>query len=445
MSRLTSQQDSGTLLYMAPEQLDGESTAATDIYSLGIVFYEMLAGDPPFTTGEITAQIRYKAPREIEGLSPDLRNIVFKCLEKKPENRFADVRGLREQLEGHGARQAEGEKKQEATTGAGQGAAEKKAQEQADRAARCEALKNQAQQASDAGQFGQAIVILQEALALAPEDTSLKQTLSAAQEKAEAVKRQFEWKQWAENVLTQANELLRLGKLREAESLLTQGLQHDHENTDFPGLLAKVRQHLMQRQEQQTAIKKKPVLSKRARIIVASVILVCMAVFGLVAYIIEEDPFNWNGSGSKTWNPPPGTDNGGKSYEPPPPPPPPPQPEVAGDWNYTVSGAGRSIVGQFRISGTRANLQLVSVADYQLLMQDGLWHPVREQNTFIGSVNSNNVLSGQCFNAVYWVNGVQMPAPVPLYLNLTVAEDGNSMSGTGSGPNGTFNIVAHRQ
>ncbi len=100
VSRLTSQQDSGTLLYMSPEQLDGESREASDIYSFGIMLYEMLSGDPPFTTGEITAQIRYKAPKEIEGLSPLMRRIVMKCLEKKPEDRFASARELCKELAG---------------------------------------------------------------------------------------------------------------------------------------------------------------------------------------------------------------------------------------------------------------------------------------------------------------------------------------------------------
>ena len=100
VSRLTSQHDSGTLLYMSPEQLDGESGESTDMYSLGVVLYEMLSGDPPFMTGEITAQIRHKAPKEIPGVSAEMNRIVLKCLEKKPENRFAGLAQLRETLEG---------------------------------------------------------------------------------------------------------------------------------------------------------------------------------------------------------------------------------------------------------------------------------------------------------------------------------------------------------
>jgi serine/threonine protein kinase len=100
VSRLTSQHDSGTLLYMSPEQLDGESGESSDLYSLGVVLYEMLAGDPPFMSGEITAQIRHKAPKEIPGVSPEMNRVVLKCLEKKPENRFANLAQLRATLEG---------------------------------------------------------------------------------------------------------------------------------------------------------------------------------------------------------------------------------------------------------------------------------------------------------------------------------------------------------
>ncbi len=100
VSRLTSQHDSGTLIYMSPEQLDGDSGESTDLYSLGAVLYEMLSGDPPFVTGEITAQIRHKVPKEIPGVSAEMNRIVLKCLEKKPENRFAGLARLRETLEG---------------------------------------------------------------------------------------------------------------------------------------------------------------------------------------------------------------------------------------------------------------------------------------------------------------------------------------------------------
>ncbi|MGA2263449.1 MAG: serine/threonine-protein kinase [Acidobacteriota bacterium] len=103
MSRLTSMQDSGTLLYMSPEQLAGKSTEASDLYSMGVVLYEMLNGDPPFCSGDIPYQIRDVAPEPLQGVSPQLSAIVLRCLAKKPEMRFAGARELREELEGNGA------------------------------------------------------------------------------------------------------------------------------------------------------------------------------------------------------------------------------------------------------------------------------------------------------------------------------------------------------
>jgi serine/threonine protein kinase len=101
VSRLTSQKDdSGTLSYMSPEQMMGESSEASDIYSLGAVLYELLSGEPPFHTGDISAQIREKPPRPLEGVSLELNAIVLRCLEKNPEARYAHVRDLSEALSG---------------------------------------------------------------------------------------------------------------------------------------------------------------------------------------------------------------------------------------------------------------------------------------------------------------------------------------------------------
>src|SRR5262249_20307481 len=104
VSRLTSQVDSGTLLYMSPEQLLGRSSEASDIYSLGVLLYEMLAGEPPFRSGDIPYQIREIAPEPLNQVSRAMVRTVSKCLEKKPESRFASVAQLRQELE----RQASG-------------------------------------------------------------------------------------------------------------------------------------------------------------------------------------------------------------------------------------------------------------------------------------------------------------------------------------------------
>jgi len=92
----------GTPLYMSPEQVEGkEVDPRSDIYSLGVTSYQMLAGRPPFdgeTALAIAVQhLRNEAPR-LEALRPDIPSglcrIVHKMLAKNPQDRFqkpADV------------------------------------------------------------------------------------------------------------------------------------------------------------------------------------------------------------------------------------------------------------------------------------------------------------------------------------------------------------------
>src|SRR6266571_8044457 len=87
----------GTLAYMSPEQcqskqLDGRS----DLYSLGIVFYEVVTGYKPFQINDFSealdkhVTVPPKPPREVRPyLSPGLEAIILRCLAKKPEERYA--------------------------------------------------------------------------------------------------------------------------------------------------------------------------------------------------------------------------------------------------------------------------------------------------------------------------------------------------------------------
>ncbi len=86
----------GTPRYMSPEQARGETVdARPDIFSLGVVLYEMLASRVPFTgatASDCLAAILKEEPPELSEtnpkVSPTLEKIVRRCLEKKPERRF---------------------------------------------------------------------------------------------------------------------------------------------------------------------------------------------------------------------------------------------------------------------------------------------------------------------------------------------------------------------
>lgn len=90
----------GTLPYMAPEQFDGYADKRSDIYSFGIVLYQMVTnGSLPFVgkTGE--EYERWHKKGKIASISSPLYPIIIKCLEKKPGKRFQDFGLMREELQ----------------------------------------------------------------------------------------------------------------------------------------------------------------------------------------------------------------------------------------------------------------------------------------------------------------------------------------------------------
>lgn len=89
----------GTPLYMSPEQVQGKpADARADLYSLGITLYELLAGKPPFTEGDIAYQHCRVPPRPIDGVPSELNEIILKCLEKDRDNRWKSAGELAEAL-----------------------------------------------------------------------------------------------------------------------------------------------------------------------------------------------------------------------------------------------------------------------------------------------------------------------------------------------------------
>jgi TolB-like protein len=92
----------GTVSYMAPEQVQGKAAdKRSDLFALGVMLYEMLAGRRPFggsTSVETAAAILKEDPETISVASPSvpptLAGVVSKCLEKRPEDRFSSAHDL---------------------------------------------------------------------------------------------------------------------------------------------------------------------------------------------------------------------------------------------------------------------------------------------------------------------------------------------------------------
>ncbi len=104
----------GTPEYMAPEQFHGQADERTDVYALGIVFYEMLAGRKPYQVETPAALIIKQAtdplPRPsgfVDGLPANVEKVLIKALAKEPENRYVSMVAFAKALEKVTLRSAE--------------------------------------------------------------------------------------------------------------------------------------------------------------------------------------------------------------------------------------------------------------------------------------------------------------------------------------------------
>jgi serine/threonine-protein kinase len=103
----TNTQSIGTLQYMSPEQIDARTIdARSDLYSLGLLFYEMLSGDPPFNSPSPRELLNLQCTAAPPALDPEVRRglprgveeLLFAMLEKKPDGRPATARAITERL-----------------------------------------------------------------------------------------------------------------------------------------------------------------------------------------------------------------------------------------------------------------------------------------------------------------------------------------------------------
>jgi len=97
----------GTPLYMSPEQIESKPVDhRTDLYSLGLIFYEMVTGDLPFA-GKSSVQVMHSrmttAPKDPKSLAPGLPDyfacVIAKCLARDPQERYQSAAEIRRDLE----------------------------------------------------------------------------------------------------------------------------------------------------------------------------------------------------------------------------------------------------------------------------------------------------------------------------------------------------------
>ncbi len=91
----------GTPLYMSPEQIIGSKIdARTDIYSLGILLYEMVSGYPPFRRGNVEYHHVHTDPPALpEDINVAFRELIMSCIEKRPEDRIQSFTEIKKKVQ----------------------------------------------------------------------------------------------------------------------------------------------------------------------------------------------------------------------------------------------------------------------------------------------------------------------------------------------------------
>jgi tRNA A-37 threonylcarbamoyl transferase component Bud32 len=96
----------GTPDYMAPEQWTGEATAQSDLYSLGVVLYEMITGHRPYSSdtpaGILLKQVNEPLPlpsQYVSDLPQNVESALLKALASKPDDRYPDMRSFANELQ----------------------------------------------------------------------------------------------------------------------------------------------------------------------------------------------------------------------------------------------------------------------------------------------------------------------------------------------------------
>jgi formylglycine-generating enzyme required for sulfatase activity/outer membrane protein assembly factor BamD (BamD/ComL family) len=235
----------GTPEYMSPEQGQGlEIDERTDIYSLGIVLYEMVTGRKPFEADTpIAVLLKHVGaplplPRQVNpGIPEPIELVILKAMAKSPEDRFQRMGEMVRALE-------------EAAAEIAAAAREAERRARAEEEEKLEGLYRQATAARQDGQWAEAIGLFGDILRLRPGYRDAKARLSAAQRALEEEKERREREEKLAALYGRAGEALEARQWAKATELLEEVLAIDAGYRDAASRLSTAREEI-QREEQE--------------------------------------------------------------------------------------------------------------------------------------------------------------------------------------------------